>query len=82
MAYILTPEVLANMLGEKDIPRVAQIMKLTLSSLAYLKVEGELSCEGIRITKISPTVLSVDVQIVPEELADALEGQELIRVPV
>ena len=45
---------------------------------------GSLSCEGIEITKISPSVFNLAVTLIPEELADVLEGQELvsIRMPV
>lgn len=80
--YLMTPEVIAKMIGEKDIARVSTIMKVVLSSLAYVSTEGEVSCEGIKITKINPTTLILHVDVIPEYLADVLEGQDLIRIPV
>ena len=79
---IITPEIVARWLGEKDITRVGHQMKLDLSLPMLLTVGGELVCEGIKITRINQTTFVFSVEILAEELEDILEGQELIRVPV
>lgn len=80
--YMLTPKELSDLIGFDDVDRVAQIMKATLASLSYIKIDGEVRVEGMVFTKISPHQLTMKIDILPKELADALEGQDLIQLPV
>jgi hypothetical protein len=83
MAYILTPHTLAAMVNQ-DPNLVANLLRLFLSSLVYLEPEGEVICEGIGITllKTSNNTFNIKAEVKPDDIAEIIEGEELMGINI
>lgn len=80
--FMVIPEKIAALVGEKDIQKVRDIMKLSYSILTSLPNDGEVSMEGLQFIRINEKTLIMNVEILEDALDDVLEGQTLIRLPI
>jgi hypothetical protein len=58
---------------------VEKNLKLLMSCMFHIGVGGEMVCGGMTLRKVSGDTFKLEVEINPENLADILEGEELVR---